>query len=614
MNNYKSYKLTRNYLNDHTSTHRVAVLDEDMCQPKKCGLECIIYCPVNKTGGECIIQRPNDGKAVISEELCTGCGICIKKCPFDAIVIVNLAKELGEHKIHQYGINSFRLYHVPLIKKGSVVGLVGRNGMGKSTIINILSGNIKPNLGNLDHEPKWEDIMDNFNGTELKTHFEKIVKGSLKVSIKPQLVNLIPKAFDGKARDLLEKYNENKLFDELVDQLSLSNCIDLPLSKLSGGELQRVAIAVAVNKDADYYFFDEPSSYNDIFQRLAIAKVIRQLADDGKSVMVVEHDLTLLDYLSDYIYILYGEPAAYGIVSPIQSTRVGINNYLDGYIPSENVRFRENPFKFDNLRNNEELVLEKPVAKYSDLTKNFSGFTINVSAGEIREGEIVGLVGANALGKTTFMKMIAGVENPNQGSINIQAKISYKPQYLQQYYSGEVKSMLSHSYDAPIEGSLIENQIIEPMKLKKLYDKRVDILSGGELQKVAICSTLIRSADIFALDEPSAFLDVEDRIFLAKFIHRFIKDRGKSAIIIDHDMQLIDLVSDTIMIFTGTPGKAGFATMPIKKEKGMNDFLESLAITYRRDENTGRPRINKIGGRLDRLQKNSGEYYYKKIH
>ncbi|HEX2170328.1 MAG TPA: 4Fe-4S binding protein, partial [Nitrososphaera sp.] len=117
-------------------THRVAVLDDELCQPKKCGLECIVYCPVNKTGGECIIQRPDSGKALISEDLCTGCGICIKKCPFDAIVIVNLAKELSEDKIHQYGVNSFRFYRLPTPKKGAVVGLIGRNGMGKSTIVN----------------------------------------------------------------------------------------------------------------------------------------------------------------------------------------------------------------------------------------------------------------------------------------------------------------------------------------------------------------------------------------------------------------------------------------------------------------------------------------------
>jgi len=591
------------------STHRVAVLDEELCQPKKCGLECIVYCPVNKTGGECIVQRPEDGKAVISEELCTGCGICIKKCPFDAIVIVNLAKEIGDHKIHQYGINSFRLYHIPLLKKGSVVGLLGRNGIGKSTLLNILSGNIKPNLGNYDSELEWDDIIRNFQGTELKPHFEKISAGNLRTSIKPQMVQLIPKAFKGTARELLKKYDERGMIDSVTDQLSLNKSLDRSLSELSGGELQRLAVAIAVNKDADYYFFDEPSSYNDIYQRLAVARTIKQLANDGKSVMVVEHDLTLLDYLSDYIHILYGEPAAYGIVAPIQGTRVGINAFLDGFIPAENIRFREKSFKFEGSNKNEELIVDRPLTKFSDLTKSFTSFKLNVSHGEIREGEIVGLVGANALGKTTFMKMIAGIEKADSGEIDIQVSLSYKPQYLQNDYDGNIESLLNVAYQGPIEGSTIEQQIVVPMGIKKLYDKRVDTLSGGELQKVAVCCSLIRPADIYALDEPSAFLDVEDRINIAKFLHRFVKSQGKSAIIVDHDMQLIDLVADSLIIFSGNPGEQGFAGSPIKKDIGMNKFLENLSITYRRDENTGRPRINKLGGRLDRAQKNSGDYY-----
>jgi len=592
-----------------SSTHRVAVLDEELCQPKKCGLECIIYCPVNKTGGECIVQRPEDGKAVISEELCTGCGICIKKCPFDAIVIVNLAKEIGDHKIHQYGINSFRLYHIPLLKKGSVVGLLGRNGIGKSTLLNILSGNIKPNFGNYDSEIQWDDIIKNFQGTELKPHFEKISLGNLRTSIKPQMVQLIPKAFKGTTKELLKKYDERGMIDTLIDQLSLTNSLDRSLSELSGGELQRLAVAVAVNKDADYYFFDEPSSYNDIYQRLAVARTIKQLAGDGKSVMVVEHDLTLLDYLSDYIHILYGEPGAYGIVAPIQGTRVGINAFLDGFIPTENIRFREKSFKFESSSINEELIVDRPMTRFSQLTKSFSSFELNVSPGEIREGEIVGLVGANALGKTTFMKMIAGMEKADSGQIDIHASLSYKPQYLQNEYDGNIQSLLNVAHQGPIEGSTMEQQIIVPMGIKKLYDKRVDTLSGGELQKVAVCCSLIRPADIYALDEPSAFLDVEDRINIAKFLHRFVKSQGKSAIIVDHDMQLIDLVSDSLMIFSGIPGEKGFAGSPIKKDLGMNKFLENLSITYRRDENTGRPRINKLGGRLDRAQKNSGDYY-----
>ena len=597
-----------------TSTHRVAVLDEDLCKPKKCGLECIVYCPVNKTGGECIIQREDDGKAVISEDLCTGCGICVKKCPFEAIVIVNLAKELGDHKIHQYGINSFRLYHLPTPKKGTVIGLLGRNGMGKSTIINILSGNIRPNLGKYDNNQlAWDDILDNFRGTELKSHFEKISSGTLRVSIKPQLVYLIPKTFKGTARELLKKYDERQVFDTLVNDLGLTNILDNSVSQLSGGELQRLAVAVAFSKDADYYFFDEPSSYNDIYQRLQVARVIKRLADEGKSVMVVEHDLTLLDYLSDYIHILYGEPGAYGIVSPLQSIKVGINNFLEGFIPSENIRFRDRSYKFDNSGQNEDVVLEKPLAKYSNLTKSYHSFKLTANSGQIREGEIVGLVGANALGKTTLMKMIAGIEKPDSGNIEMSAKISYKPQYLQQDHDGDTRSLLSTAYQAPIEGSAVENHILIPMGMKRLYDKNINTLSGGELQKVAVCATLVRPANIYALDEPSAFLDVEDRISLAKFLHRFVKAEGKSAMIIDHDMQLIDLVSDSLVIFTGTPAIEGIAHNPMNKEDGMNQFLRTLAITYRKDETTGRPRINKMGGRLDRKQKDSGDYYSRRV-
>lgn len=597
-----------------TSTHRVAVLDEELCKPKKCGLECIVYCPVNKTGGECIIQREDDGKAVISEDLCTGCGICVKKCPFEAIVIVNLAKELGDHKIHQYGINSFRVYHLPTPKKGTVIGLLGRNGMGKSTIINILAGNIRPNLGKYDNNQlAWDDILDNFRGTELKSHFEKIASGTLRVSIKPQLVYLIPKTFKGTARELLKKYDERQVFDMLVNDLGLTNILDNSVSQLSGGELQRLAVAVAFSKDADYYFFDEPSSYNDIYQRLQVARVIKRLADEGKSVMVVEHDLTLLDYLSDYIHILYGEPGAYGIVSPLQSIKAGINNFLEGFIPSENIRFRDRSYKFDNSGQNEDVVLEKPLAKYSNLTKSYTSFKLTANSGQIREGEIVGLVGANALGKTTLMKLIAGIEKPDSGNIEMSAKISYKPQYLQQEHEGNTRSLLSTAYQAPIEGSAVENHILIPMGIKRLYDKNINTLSGGELQKVAVCATLVRPANIYALDEPSAFLDVEDRISLAKFLHRFVKAEGKSAMIIDHDMQLIDLVSDSLVIFTGTPATEGIAHNPMNKEDGMNQFLRTLAITYRKDETTGRPRINKMGGRLDRKQKDSGDYYSRRI-
>jgi len=592
-------------------THRVAVLDKELCQPKKCGLECIKYCPVNKSGADCIVLNEEIGKAQIDENLCNGCGICVKVCPFDAITIVNLAEELGTEKIHQFGMNSFRVYKIPTPKKGQVMGLLGRNGMGKTTIISILSGNLKPNLGNYTSPPEWNDILKYFHGTELKSHFEKISNGQIKVSIKPQQVYNLTKVFTGTARELLEKYDERNVMPDLVRELELQNSLENRLGELSGGELQRLAVTVAASKEADFYFFDEPSSYNDVFQRIGVARVIQGLAKLEKSVMVVEHDLTVLDYLSDFIEVLYGEPAAYGIVAGVLSTKVGINVFLDGYLPNENVRFRDTAFRFDASTSTDEFVVTENIIEYPALQKKYPTFSVSIDAGRVRKNEVLGIVGANALGKTTMMKMIAGVEKPDSGTLETKVKIAYKPQYLTNDYDVEVISVLEKANGAAIEGTTEEEQVLEPLKIKKIYNKSVKNLSGGELQKIAVVACLLQKVDLYALDEPSAFLDVEDRIAVAKLIQRFVRSYAKAAIIIDHDIQLMDLISDSLVIFEGTPGKEGHATSPMQKADGMNRFLKSLDITYRRDETSLRPRVNKTGSRLDRNQKQSGHFYYR---
>ena len=593
-------------------THRVAVLDKELCQPKKCGLECIKYCPVNKSGADCIILNEEIKKAQIDEDICNGCGICVKVCPFDAITIINLASELATDKVHQYGINSFRLYKLPTPRKGEVVGLLGRNGMGKSTVVNILSGKLKLNLGNYNEPPDWDDILKYYSGTELKSHFEKIKDNQIKASIKPQQVYNVAKAFDGTTKELLEKYDERGVSRDLVKELGLQNSLENNLKELSGGELQRLAVAVATSKEADFYFFDEPSSYNDVFQRTNVARVIHSLTKIGKSVMVVEHDLTLLDYLSDYVDVLYGESAAYGIVSNILSTKVGINTFLDGYLANENVRFRDKKFTFDaSSSTTEQFQQGEEIISYPLLEKKFPSFSVSIESGKVRKGEVLGIMGANALGKTTMMKMIAGVEKPDSGEIDKKVKIAYKPQYLTSDVDVEVISVLDKANEIPIMGSIEEEQIVEPLKIKKLYNKSVKNLSGGELQKVAVVSCLLQKADVYALDEPSAFMDVEDRIAIAKFIQKFVRSYGKSAIIIDHDLLLMDLISDSMVIFEGTSGVEGHATSPLSKTEAMNQFLKSLEITFRRDEKTLRPRVNKDASRLDKQQKDSGNYYYK---
>jgi ATP-binding cassette subfamily E protein 1 len=416
--------------------------------------------------------------------------------------------------------------------------------------------------------------------------------------------------FDGTGKELLEKYDERGITKELIKSLSLQNSVEQNVKELSGGELQRLAVAVASAKDADFYFFDEPSSYNDIFQRTAVAKVIHDLAKIGKSVMVVEHDLTLLDYVSDFIEVLYGVSSAYGIVSNVLSTKVGINVFLDGYLPNENVRFRDKKFSFDVSSSTGQFTTENITIKYPILEKKYPNFAVTVEAGEVRKGEVLGIMGANSLGKTTMMKMIAGVEKPDVGNVNKKIKISYKPQYLSNNSDVDVVSILDTANKGLIEGSQEEEQIVEPLKIKKLYNKSIKNLSGGELQKVSIITCLLQKAELYALDEPSAFLDVEDRIAVAKFLQHFTRSYGKSAMVIDHDIQLLDLVSDSMVIFQGTSGLNGHASSPLSKVDAMNKFLESLNITFRRDEKSRRPRVNKEDSRLDKIQKTSSNFYY----
>lgn len=546
-------------------------------------------------------------KPILSEELCSGCGICTNRCPFGAVSIINLPEALDD-PIHRYGQNMFELFGLPNIRDGSVVGILGPNGIGKSTIIRMLSGELKPNLGRYDENVPWEEVINYFKGSQLQSYFKKLSNNELKVVHKPQMVDLLPKYVKGNVKDLMEGVDERGAMDEIMDALELKAILSRNISKLSGGELQRVAIAAAALKDADFYYFDEPTSWLDVRQRLNAVKVVRNLSDSGKSVMVIEHDLAALDAISDYVHILYGQPGAYGVVSHMRGVRVGINTYINGFLREENVRFRKQPIVFDVKPPAQEIEAEI-LAEYSKLKKSYEGFSLEADEGEIQHDEIITAFGPNGIGKTTFVKMLAGVTKPDSGKIKKQVKIAYKPQYLVSDFEGTVQELLITT--ATNYGSnMFKTEIMKPFSLDVLMEKGVAELSGGELQRLSVAVTLSRDAEIYLFDEPTAFLDVEQRLRAAKAIKRVVESRNSAAIIIDHDIVFIDYISDRAMVFNGEAGLSGHASSPTNLRSAMNSFLSSVGITFRRDKETKRPRVNKMGSFLDREQKEKGEYYY----
>ncbi|MCK9299447.1 ribosome biogenesis/translation initiation ATPase RLI [Methanoculleus sp. YWC-01] len=586
---------------------RIAVVHRDRCHPAKCGTECILYCPRVRTGDETIVIG-EDQKAVISEELCVGCGICVKKCPFQALDIVNLPEQLDQ-PTHRYGQNGFVLYGLPIPVEGKVTGILGPNGIGKSTSVKILSGTLVPNLGRTDAEIAWKDVLDLYQGTELFDYLQLLSQKNVKVAVKPQYIDQIPKVFSGSVRDLLATTDERGKLDYYIDRLSLTAVVDQPIATLSGGELQRVAIAACLARDADFFFLDEITPYLDVYQRMAAANLIRELALE-RPVVIVEHDLAILDMLADTVHIAYGEPAVFGVITYPKGVRVGINQYLEGFLPEENVRFRTYAVTFDTRAHasdaEREVLLEFPT-----MAKRFAQFSLTVDGGEIRSGEVLGVLGANGIGKSTFAQLLAGVLEPDTGAMDTRVRISYKPQYLKGETEATVEEVLRQT-TTKFDTSYYQHEILEPLSLSQFLQAPVNTLSGGELQRVAIAVCLSRDADLYILDEPSAHLDVEQRVKISRMIRKHAEGREASTLVIDHDIYVIDMISDRILVFEGKPGVHGKAAGPFDMAPGMNRFLEALGITFRRDK-SGRPRINKPGSFLDREQISAGEYYYTEI-
>ena len=586
---------------------RIATVLQDRCQNRKCNKECIKFCPKVRTGVECIVIGER-GKPIISEELCAGCGICVNKCQFEAVKIIGLADELKSEMVHHYGENAFRLYRLPVPKKGTVTGILGPNGIGKTTAIKILSGIEIPNLGNYEEPPSKEKVLEHFAGTEMHDYLTSVYQGKVRTAMKPQYVDKLPQAATGTVRTLLSKVKERMTVEEAAELCDITEVLDRDISKLSGGELQRMAMAATLMKDADVYFFDEPSSYLDIYQRVRMARLIKKLSEE-KQVIVIEHDLAILDFLADTVNVVYGSEGAYGVFTLPRQVRTAINVYLDGYLPEENIRFRDQPIAFTASPPRGEWDTAELLA-FSEMKKDFGEFELTIAPGSIKIGESVGIVGPNATGKTTFVKMLANVIEPDSGKVDTLIKVSYKPQYITADYEGTVKDLLYSTAFETMESGFFQTEVIVPLGIKHLMEKTVSTLSGGELQRVAITLCLSKEADIYLFDEPSAYLDSNQRMNAAKTIRRMMEKTGRSGLIVDHDIYFLDMVSDSMMVFGGEPGYKGTGEGPYDMREGMNKFLAAVDITFRRDAETHRPRINKPESRLDREQKSKGEYYY----
>ncbi|KAJ4879436.1 ABC transporter E family member 1 [Raphanus sativus] len=530
--------------------------------------------------------------------------------------------EFNKSRIHSYGPNSFKLHRLPVPVRGDIVGLVGPRSIGKTTALKILAGELTPNLGRFNDPPlDWLTIRTHLHDKHLRRFLAQVVNHKLKVVFKPQQV---PQDYMGLAvGEILRKVDDRK------DLRALILCfLDLKTPSVKFHHLDiraqhRVTLAAALLQDADVYIFDDISSFLDMRQRFMVAQLIRSLKTAKSYVIVVDNDLSVIDYVSDYMYIMYGEPEAYGVFSEQYfDVETGIEFYLRGFDPIEDNLIRGDPLIFErHLEPDPEPLIGRRYS-YPHMTTNHLKHKMKVEGGNLHDCQIHLVLGDQGTGKSTFIKLLAGFLPPDGVE-------PWCPEYLKSYKPKKISFIRACTVRAALETRCFHHRfvsdVIEPLQIDRLMGRKLTSLSPGERQRVAITFCLMKDAHVYLIDEPSLDLDSDMRIRVALAIRKHILRIQRAAVVVENDFLMAAYLADKVILVEPSIDTAsclprdiarpvsGFSvSSPCDRVAGFNLLLEKLNITFRQVPDSSRltPRVNKAGSMEDKTQKLNGNFYY----
>ena len=434
------------------------------------------------------------------------------------------------------------------VEEGEFIVLCGESGCGKSTLLRILNGLI-PELYSGELSAQGQVLDQSF----LTKDFTNYVREIGVVFQNPKTQFFTSDVYSELAF-AMENYGVPRetmmqRITEITEKLSLTPFIDRSMFHLSGGQKQLIAFASASMLSHRLFLLDEPSSNLDEKTIIELKNYLSLLKQQGMTIIVSEHRLYYLTDLADrYIQMEHGK-------------------IIGDYTRKEMLDFSEDQLKKRGLRSLQPTTLNKRVDRKkqeSSITLTFEQVTFNYrhqsvplhfSELVLENEAIIGIVGHNGAGKSTFSKLVSGLLKPKKGRILLnQRPVSTKDLIqasfvvmqdvnLQLFFETVEKEIMLNA-----QNKEVYQQVITMLQLNPLLDRHPQTLSGGEKQRVAIASALLSGKKIIIFDEPTSGLDLQHMEEVSQTI-RWLKQNKVLVLVITHDKEFLSQTCQRVLQF-----------------------------------------------------------------
>lgn len=445
--------------------------------------------------------------------------------------------------------------HVNLtIQDGECIVLTGESGCGKTTLTRCING-LVPNF--YEGELTGELLLDGKNLLEMAQYEISRHIGTVFQDPRSQFFTVDSTdevAFGCENLSMsTEKINQN--IEKSFQNLHIEPLRDCSLFALSSGERQKLAVASIYAMDTPVLVLDEPSANLDLETMETLRKILMDLKREGKTIIVSEHRLSYLKGVADrYVFIQDGEikqiwsPKQTETLNEAERKKIGLRSFQK--ISLEDIAK-------DTVQAESGRILEgKKLSIRLNKTEIFRDLSFRFQWDST--GRIIGIVGDNGSGKTTFAKMLCGLLKPSDGTFIFDGKAASTKERIKKTYfvmQDTDYQLFTESVSHELELAERKNHeshdikvILEKLGLSQVAQRHPLSLSGGQKQRVAIAAAFVSGSDILVFDEPTSGLDGRNMQRLKETIQE-LKKQGKLIFIITHDMEFLDGIYDEIMEF-----------------------------------------------------------------